>query len=506
MSVERRWLVPALCALCAFSAPCGEDELVPPLRQFVLDMLKAGSVHTELPPFGKVRVLSGHDEGLTVQQSEGGKLDLKWTQLTPKETYRLARGLLQEGDVEGHWKVAQAAIKLGLGEEMDKALERLELAKPEALSRIERVRSLIGSQEPPVKAEPAAGKFGDRPDVRSVPEFPGGGPPAVAAAQKPPAGGAGLRVNHEGRPLPPLPQFPKPVLFDTPEADAILAAMQVFPASNPWNEDISKHAVHPNSANLIASIGADRKIGWNSDMGFILVPPQQPRLGVKLTTYSGESDKGPYPMPDEAPVEGWPMCGGTLENIQRHGDGDRHVIVVDPWNNMLYEFYMGRRTDAGWEASNEATFNLASNKTRPDGWTSSDAAGLPIFPSVARYDECERGMVEHALRVTVRRTRRAYVWPATHYASRNTSPDVPAMGQRLRLKADVDISKMPRHAQAIAKAMKKYGLFVADNGMDWLISVAPDKRITGLGALRSLKGSDFEVVETTPAEQVPGAR
>ncbi|MGD0092470.1 MAG: hypothetical protein ABSE73_21350, partial [Planctomycetota bacterium] len=269
---------------------------------------------------------------------------------------------------------------------------------------------------------------------------------------------------------------------------------------------ISKHAVHPNSANIIGSIGADRHVHCDRDMGFVLVPPNQPKVDVKLTSYSGESDKGPYPMPDNAPIEGWPLCGGTLDSLQRNGEGDRHVIVVDPWNLMLYEFYTGRKTDSGWEASGEATFNLASSRTRPNGWTSSDAAGLPIFPSVARYDECERGMVEHALRVTVRHTRRAYVWPATHFASRNPSPDLPAMGQRLRLKADVDISKMSKHAQAIAKALKKYGMFVADNGTDWLISVAPDKRITGLEALKTLKGSDFEVIETTPPERVPGAK
>ncbi|MCY3020481.1 MAG: hypothetical protein NTW87_15785 [Planctomycetota bacterium] len=500
MRVERWWLLPAVAALCVVRAPGSEDELVPPLRQFILDTVKGGAASSELPPpFGRVRVLSGNDEGLVVQQSDGGKLDLKWTQLAAKDIYKLGRGLLQEGDVEGHLKVARLAIKLGLGEEMDKALERLELAKPQAYSQIERVRSLIGPQEPPPKAAPAA-----RPDGK--PNDAGSKPPDAGVAQKAAGGDSGRGVNQEGRKLPPLPQIAQPVLFDTPEADAILAAMQVFPPSNPWNEDISKHAVHPNSATIIASIGAGRRIGWNSDMGFVLVPPNQPKVGVKLTTYSGESDKGPYPMPDNAPVEGWPMCGGPLDNIQRNGDGDRHVIVVDPCSSMLYEFYMGRKTDAGWEAANEATCTQASNKTRPYGWTSSDAAGLPIFPSVARYDECERGMVEHALRVTVRRTRKAYVWPATHYASRNTSPDVPAMGQRLRLKADVDVSKMPKHAQAIAKAMKKYGMFVADNGMAWLISVAPDKRITGLDALRTLKGSDFEVVETTPPEQVPGAK
>lgn len=319
------------------------------------------------------------------------------------------------------------------------------------------------------------------------------------------AAASGRRVNHAGRPLPPMPRFKSPLLFNTPEADAILSAMQVFPPANPWNEDISRLPVHPNSDRLVASVGADKPLRENWDMGFVLVPPDQPRVDVKLLTYGGESDKGPYPVPDNGPIEGWPMSGGTLENIQRHGDGDRHLIVVDPANLMLYEFYMARKTDAGWVASNEATFNLATNKLRPRGWTSSDAAGLPIFPSIPRYDECERGMVEHAMRFTVRRTRKEFIYPATHHAGHTTDPNVPAMGQRFRLKAGVDVSGFPKHARAIALGLKKYGMFVADNGADWYLSVPPDRRLEGLDALRRLKGGDFEVVQTTGENEGPRA-
>ena len=192
------------------------------------------------------------------------------------------------------------------------------------------------------------------------------------------------------------------------------------------------------------------------------------------------------------------MKGTTLEDVQRDKlkeGGDRHAIVVDPTNRMLYEFYQLKKTDNGWQAACEATFDLKSNKLRPDGWTSSDAAGLPIFPSIVRYDEIERGMVEHAMRVTVVKTRRAYVHPATHFASRLTDENLPRMGERLRLKKDVDISKFTPEVQAILKGLKKYGMLVADNGIDWAISCAPDPRIPVLhDELRKLKGSDFEVI------------
>jgi hypothetical protein len=328
------------------------------------------------------------------------------------------------------------------------------------------------------------------------------------------------------QPRPKMPEIAKPVMFNTPEADRILEALQAFPPDNPWNADVSNWRLHPNSKNIIASIGPDKPFRYNTDMGFVLVPPNQPRVEVKIAAYAGESDPGPFPVPDNMPIEGWPAdylrdprvgwgvspsnpgektkAGAapqptTLDDVQRDRfkqGGDRHGIVVDPVNRVLYEFYQARKTDGGWQAAQASTFDLKSNRLRPDGWTSSDAAGLPIFPAVVRYDELRRGMVEHAMRVTVRRTRRAYVAPATHFASRLTDPNLPRMGERIRLKRDFDISGFSPEVQAILKGLKKYGMFVADNGIDWAISVAPDERIPVLHEeLRRIKGSAFEAVQ-----------
>ncbi len=303
---------------------------------------------------------------------------------------------------------------------------------------------------------------------------------------------------------PAMPAINKPVMFNTPEADRILAALQVFPPDNPWNEDISKLPVLKNSGEIIAGIGADKTLAYNLDMAFILVPGNQKKVDLKINMYPDESDKGPFPIPDNAPVEGWPLDGKTLEAAQKaQDDSDRHIIVVDPVNRKLYELWQGRKADTGWECSCSAIFDLASNKLRPDGWTSSDAAGLPIFPAVIRFDEVEKGMVEHAMRFTVKNSRRAYAYPATHFASKKTDPNLPRMGERFRLRADFDISKFSPHVQAILKGLKKYGMFVADNGGDWRISVAPDQRIRGLDELRKLKGSDFEVVATTGPKEGP---
>jgi hypothetical protein len=306
---------------------------------------------------------------------------------------------------------------------------------------------------------------------------------------------------------PPLPKIAAPVTFGTPEADRILEALQVFPPDNPWNQDVSALPVAKDSAQIVASIGADRSLGYNLDMGFILVPPDQKRVPVKLLDYPNESDPGPYPVPDNAPIENWPLAvnedvkaltkpGQTLEDIQRNGTGDRHVIVVDPVNGKLYEFWQARKTDAGWQASNEATFDLRTGALRPERWTSSDAAGLPVFPAVVRYDECERGKVEHAMRFTVRRTRRGYVLPATHWASPSFERSFPRMGERLRLRRDFDTSGFPKHARAILEGLKSYGMLVADNGSDWLMAISPDRRLQGLETLRRVKGRDFEVVDT----------
>jgi len=299
-------------------------------------------------------------------------------------------------------------------------------------------------------------------------------------------------------------------MFDTPEADAILSALEVFPADNPWNLVVSDWPLHPNSKNIIASIGVDKPMRYNPDMGFVLVPPDQKKVAVKIVAYDGESDKGPFPVPDNMPIEGWPVFyerGGkklTLDQVQRlKEEGDRHASVVDPVNRMLYEFYQARKTDNGWEASQSSVFDLKSNKMRPDGWTSTDAAGLPLFPSVVRYDELKRGAIEHALRVTVVKTRRAYVYPATHFASSLTDEDLPRMGERIRLRQDFDVSGFTPEVQTILKGLKKYGMFVADNGIDWAVSVAPDPRIPVMHEeLRKIEGSDFEVV-TPPAGYKP---
>jgi hypothetical protein len=299
-----------------------------------------------------------------------------------------------------------------------------------------------------------------------------------------------------------MPKFTEAVLFNTTAADEICSALEVFPPNNPWNMVVEDWPLHPNSKNIIASIGPRKPLRYNPDMGFVLVPPDQKKVAVKLVSYPDESDKGPYPVPDNTPIEGWPVHykGLTLDQAQRKKEeGDRHAIVVDPVNRMLYEFYQMRKTDGGWVAAQASIFDLKSNKLRPDGWTSSDAAGLPVYPSVVRYDELQRGVVEHALRVTVVRTRRAYVYPATHYASRLTDESLPRMGERIRLRRDYDTSGFSREVQTILKALKRYGMFVADNGIDWAISVAPDPRIKNLHQeLRRVSGSDFEVV-TPPA-------
>ncbi|PYR27011.1 MAG: hypothetical protein DMF98_07225 [Acidobacteria bacterium] len=309
----------------------------------------------------------------------------------------------------------------------------------------------------------------------------------------------------------------RPVLFDTPEADSILSGMQIFPADNPWNEDISNRPVHPDSAAIIRSIGADKPLGYNLDMNFVLVPPDQPGVPVRVTMYPAESDPGPFPIPANAPIENWPLSrnedrgalpkpGMTLERFQREGTGDRHLIVVDPANHRLHEFWQARLTDAGWEASQASTFDLASNTLRPERWTSSDAAGLPIFPAVVRYDEVARGVVAHAMRVTVRRTRREFVYPARHFASSQTDPNLPRMGERLRLRKDFDTSPFPPHARAILEGLKRYGMFVADNGGDWLMSIAPDRRLRGLETLARVKGADFEVIVPTGPDEGPRVR
>ena len=295
----------------------------------------------------------------------------------------------------------------------------------------------------------------------------------------------------------------QPILFFTPEADAILRDLQVFPADHPFNLAVDEWPLHELSDQIVASIGRDKPLRGNRDMSFVLVPPNQPRVPVKIVDYPDESDTGPYPIPDNIPIEGWPDESGnrdaeSLSRVQIRPakyESDRHAIVVDPVNRMLYEFFTFGRTPDGWSAGQASLFDLKTNASRPAGWTSADAAGLPIFPAVVRFDEIERGEIRHAMRVTVRRTKRAYVHPATHFASRLNDPDLPRMGERFRLRRDFDLSGFSPATRTILVGLKKYGMLVADNGIEWAISIAPDPRIPVLHEeLRRVRGSDFEVV------------
>jgi hypothetical protein len=208
--------------------------------------------------------------------------------------------------------------------------------------------------------------------------------------------------------------------------------------------------------------------------------------------YADESDPGPYPIPPNPPIEGGP-----------DSEGDRHILIIDRDNHRLYELFSAYPTEKGWRAGSGAIFDLDSNALRPAGWTSADAAGLPIFPGLVRYDEVmEKGEIKHALRFTARRTQRGYISPARHFASSSSDPNLPPMGLRVRLKADYDVSGFPRPVQVILTALKKYGLLLADNGGNWFISGAPDPRWDdeALATIKRVKGRDLEVVDTGPIE------
>jgi hypothetical protein len=276
-----------------------------------------------------------------------------------------------------------------------------------------------------------------------------------------------------------------------------LAGRRPFPDDNPWNKDVSQDPVDPSSDALLSSIGLDR--GLHADFGtvwngapngipYTVIRGAQGRTPVRFE-YAEESDPGPYPIPADAQIE-----GGSKS------DGDRHILLIDADNWLLYELFAAYPENGGasWRAGSGAIFSLNSNELRPAGWTSADAAGLPIFPGLVRYDEAvEQGVIRHALRFTAQRTRRAYVSPARHYASRVTDPSVPPMGMRVRLKADFEASGFPKSVQPILQAMKTYGMLLADNGSNWYVSGAPDPRWSDdeLATLRRVQGRHFEVVK-----------
>lgn len=273
-----------------------------------------------------------------------------------------------------------------------------------------------------------------------------------------------------------------------------LAGCSVFPPDHIWNARVDGLPLDPGSAAYVATIGAARTVHpdfgsglWEgSPIGipYTVVPGTQPLVPISFY-YASESDPGPYPLPPDAPVE---------------GGGDRHVLVVDSDACVLYEvFDAKRRLDGGWDAGSGAVFDLSGYELRPAGWTSADAAGLPILPGLVRYEEVAGGKIEHALRFTAPQTRADYVWPARHKASSRTGSEFPPMGQRFRLRADFDASGFSIEAQVIVEALKAYGMILADNGSAWYLSGAPDERWDN-NALRDLKqitGADFEAVDVS---------
>lgn len=272
----------------------------------------------------------------------------------------------------------------------------------------------------------------------------------------------------------------------------------VFPASNAWNERVDRLPVEADSARLIASIGLDSPVhadfgsglwdGGPIGIAFDVVTRATPRSRVSFA-YAAESDRVPYPIPRSVHIEGG-----------RTATGDRHALLLDRDACRLYELYdLTPKPGGGWRAGSGAVWNLRSNALRPAGWTSADAAGLPIFPGLARYDEVAHGVIDHALRFTAPRTRRAYVYPARHFASSSTDPALPPMGLRVRLKASFDVSGFPRQARIVLTALKRYGMILADNGSSWTVSGAPDPRWSNdaLHTLGRVTGADFEVVDTS---------
>ena len=252
-----------------------------------------------------------------------------------------------------------------------------------------------------------------------------------------------------------------------------LAGCPVFPLDNVWNVAIDQLPVHPSSAAYVTAIGATKIVhpdfgsgiwdGGPIGIPFVIVPGNQQKVDITFD-YSDESDPGPYPIPPDAPIE-----GGSQST------GDRHVLVLEQDNCVLYEtFSTYPQSDGSWTAGSGAIFNLRSNALRPSGWTSADAAGLPILPGLVRYEEVVSGEIRHAIRFTAPQTRKAFVWPARHYASSLTGLNYPPMGQRFRLKANFDISRFSSEVQVILLALKRYGMILADNGSSWYISGAPD--------------------------------
>jgi len=283
----------------------------------------------------------------------------------------------------------------------------------------------------------------------------------------------------------------------------VLGGCQMFPADNPWNTDISKYPVDPKSSAYLKSMAASTTnlhadFGTNPKWGipFVVVPSTQPRVRVSFL-YSSESDPGPYPIPPNAPIEGGP-----------NATGDRHVLVLQSGTCKLFEMGGAHPHDGGkrWTAAAGAIFSLSSNALRPDGWTSADAAGLPMIPGMVKYSEVSAGAIDHALRYTAEHTQRGFIHPATHFASNSSDPALPPMGLRLRLRASFDLRPYRGQALVILVALKKYGMFLAQNGSNFYINGTSDSRWSNadLDQLKNVPGSAFEAVKTGPVLHVSG--
>jgi len=285
--------------------------------------------------------------------------------------------------------------------------------------------------------------------------------------------------------------FPDPPASLSPTAPSL-------PTEAAWSQDVSHAPVAPNSAETIADIDAHGGDRLHPDFGspraygfpYAVVGAGRPKLPIHYTAYGDESDPGPFPIPPGAPVEGG-----------QGSDGDRHVLVVDRSSCTLYELYrgfFGRRGRPHWNADSGARWDLRSTALRPDSWTSADAAGLPIFPGLVRYDEAASGHIDHAIRVTFESTRDAWVHPASHCAGDTASPNAPAMGTRLRLKPGYGLGGFSGPARTIAEALKRYGVIVADNGSNWFFSGSSDSRWDdrNLDQLKRIPGSAFQVVRS----------
>jgi hypothetical protein len=294
-------------------------------------------------------------------------------------------------------------------------------------------------------------------------------------------GAAAVDAGAAPTPSPRLPQAPR---------------CPLFPAGSPWHTRVDRLPIAANSSTMVKAIGPEASLEPHFGSG--LSARDRAPIGFPYTVVSGRQKKvhvtfrygaeGTYPIPGSVPIQGG-----------RDSTGDRHAIIVDRDHCVLYELWALYPATSGWHAGSGATWNLHSNRLRPDGLTSADAAGLPILPALVRYDEVAHGAIRHALRFTAPHTRAAHVYPARHDAGDSTNPNLPPMGLRVRLRRDFDVSGYPPQAAVILTALKRYGMLLADNGLPWYVSGVPDKRWNNreLATLSRVKGADFEVVDTS---------